>query len=438
MKQDPKTEPYSSEPSGFTIENDDLVAPQFSDITEIYVSDTHFLCKGIRYGRIWIIKGLNPTYRCNEACREMLKKEFDIMMRLKHESIVQGSSFEELPSLGSCIIMEYIDGATLGEWLSSNPSLSSRLRIAREMITTLDYVHSQGIVHRDIKLENLLVTRLGNRLKIIDFGLSDSDDYAVFKHPAGTKGYVSPEQQSSSVPDVRNDIFSVGKILENLLPERRFAKTRELCTGPIDKRPSDLQALTVKLGKDASKPSRLRVMAIIALVSIIVFGCAFMAYKTGERSTKVDATSHILTDSASLPLNPMQSPDLKDSASVSALPHTEQAANVSERKHDATDEVKPITPTTPKINVNEIISKGSARIDNLWNRTAMLYLDTLRNLDKMTYDWSTAGMEKIRDEILSEHSNDLSTDEKQLVKERLNLRIQENYNKWNRQRLQKM
>ena len=438
MKQAPKTEPYSSEPSGFTIENDDLIAPQFSDITEIHVSDTHFLCKGIRYGRIWIIKGLTPTYRNNEACREMLMKEFDIMMRLKHDSIVQGTSFEELPSLGSCIIMEYIDGVTLGEWLASNPSLPSRLRIAREMINTLDYVHSQGIVHRDLKLENLLVTRLGNRLKIIDFGLSDTDDYAVFKHPAGTLGYISPEQQESSIPDVRNDIYSVGKILEILLPEKRFAKTRELCTGPIEKRPADLQALSLKLGKVAGKPSRQRVLAMLGLLSIIVLICAFMAYKIGERSSTVNTIPLVTTDSASLNLNPTQSQELADSATVPTLPLTETATNISERKSESTNEVKTMSPPLPKINVNDIISKGNARIDNFWNRTAMLYLDTLRNVDKMTYDWSTTGMEKIRDEILSEYSNDLSSDEKRFVKERLNFRIQENYTKWNRLRLQKM
>ena len=80
-------------------------------------------------------------------------------------------------------------------------------KIAEELMDAVGYLHSKGIVHRDLKPENILITRNGEHLKLIDFGLADSDSYAILKQPAGTSGYMSPEQKVTAVADVRNDIY---------------------------------------------------------------------------------------------------------------------------------------------------------------------------------------------------------------------------------------
>ena len=56
------------------------------------------------------------------------------------------------------------------------------------------YIHAKQIVHRDLKPSNIMITHNGNHVKLIDFGLSDNDDFALLKQPAGTPGYISPEQ----------------------------------------------------------------------------------------------------------------------------------------------------------------------------------------------------------------------------------------------------
>ena len=60
----------------------------------------------------------------------------------------------------------------------------------------LEYIHGKQTAHRDLKPSNIMITRNGQHVKLIDFGLSDTDDYAVYKQPAGTEGYISPEQTS--------------------------------------------------------------------------------------------------------------------------------------------------------------------------------------------------------------------------------------------------
>ncbi len=76
--------------------------------------------------------------------------------------------------------------------------------------TEFEFVHSSKF--------NIIVKakRNGGNIKLIDFGLSDTDNYAIYKQPAGTKGYISPEQEKACITDIRNDIYSLGCIMEEM------------------------------------------------------------------------------------------------------------------------------------------------------------------------------------------------------------------------------
>ena len=174
-----------------------------------------------RQGKWFILKGLKPEYRDQQTYIELLKKEFELATQLDHPNIVKVLAKEMNPEIGPCIVMEYVDGVTLDEFLATKPSVAARKKVVEQMVDALCYIHGKQIIHRDLKPSNILVSRNGNNVKIIDFGLSDADDYAILKQPAGTMKYMAPEQSQSDVKiDGRADIYAFGLLLKEIFPHR--------------------------------------------------------------------------------------------------------------------------------------------------------------------------------------------------------------------------
>ena len=174
----------------------------FTDVEIQSTSEVNIVAKVKRYGRWWLLKGLAKEKAQETAYQQRLRKELELMMPLQHQNIVSSVGLERVEGLGECIVMEYVDGMTLKEWIATSPELSRKRRIAKELIDAVGYLHSKGIVHRALKPENILITRNGEHLKLIDFGLADSDSYAILKQPAGTTGYISPQQKDKAVAEL--------------------------------------------------------------------------------------------------------------------------------------------------------------------------------------------------------------------------------------------
>lgn len=204
------------------------VNDHFTDFTPIPCRGFNTLCKAKRYGRWWILKGLKEPFRQQETYRNFLKKEFTILVSLQHPNIVTASSFENVAGYGYCIVMELIDGITLQEWIDNHTikgngkekldtaAVAEGEMIFSQLLDAVGYIHAKQTVHRDLKPSNVMITHNGRHVKLIDFGLADTDSYAILKQPAGTPGYISPEQASSRQADIRNDIYSIGCILERM------------------------------------------------------------------------------------------------------------------------------------------------------------------------------------------------------------------------------
>ena len=200
------------------------LSPEFSDVwsePELLSSKGHnAIYAATRFGRRYILKAIAEPFRESTPHVEMLRKEFSIGVGLDHPNIVRLIDFGHMDSIGWYIQMEYIDGITLDQFLETTPSTATRRKLLNQLLDALAFLHERQIIHRDIKPSNTLITRNGSTVKLIDFGVSDTDDYVTFKQPAGSMAYIAPEQLNGETIDNRADIYAVGRIIEYLFPHR--------------------------------------------------------------------------------------------------------------------------------------------------------------------------------------------------------------------------
>lgn len=175
-----------------------------------------------RAGKYFIIKtakGETGTYA------DLVRREYELSIALSHPYIVSVFTYEDVTPVGPGIVMEYIDGYTLAEFLAQNPSRKLRQRAVDQLLDAVAYLHQKGIVHNDLKPENILISRVDNTLKIIDFGLSDNDAYFLYKGLGCTPQYAAPELKANKQTDCRSDIYSLGLLMREILGKRYSAIT---------------------------------------------------------------------------------------------------------------------------------------------------------------------------------------------------------------------
>ncbi|MBL8868730.1 MAG: SUMF1/EgtB/PvdO family nonheme iron enzyme [Planctomycetaceae bacterium] len=143
-------------------------------------------------------------------------EEVTLARTLRHPNVVKMFHSENTP-LGPYIVMEYIDGIDLGEYIQRYGPLSEGQALAcfRKLAAALDEGHRQGIIHRDLKPRNILISNSGQAF-LVDFGIArrlSDDDKTGTGMGAGTLAYMSPEQLENRKPDAKQDIYSLGATL---------------------------------------------------------------------------------------------------------------------------------------------------------------------------------------------------------------------------------
>ena len=183
-------------------------------------------------GKYFIIKTAKGE---SGAYADLIRREYELSIALSHPYIVSVFTYEEVTPVGPGIVMEYIDGYTLTEFLAQHPSGKLRQRAVDQLLDAVAYLHKKGIVHNDLKPDNILISRVDNTLKIIDFGLSDNDTYFLYKGLGCTPQYASPELKANKQTDCRSDIYSLGLLMREILGKRYSAITSRACN-PIPQR----------------------------------------------------------------------------------------------------------------------------------------------------------------------------------------------------------
>ena len=254
------------------------VKSNFTDIKECYVSNTGYtrLFKARRFGKTYMLKCLKKDYLFTPMYRMALNKEFEIGMQFEHTNICRTIGMEELDKLGPVIILEYVDGETLESFMSKG-LLTQQLarKFFAQIKDVLQYIHNKQTIHRDLKPSNIMVTHNGLNIKLIDFSLSDSDTFNIFKSPGGTSGYIAPELfLPNSKSDIRCDIYSFG-VLASYMAETTHDKkmmqiVRQCINHDPEQRPESMAEITI--------PTEGNSLQIAALVFLSLSALCLLAY----------------------------------------------------------------------------------------------------------------------------------------------------------------
>lgn len=182
-----------------------------------------------RLSRVVAIKILRADLARDPSFQTRFRREAQAAAGLNHPAIVSvhdtGAEEHEWGTV-PFIVMEYVEGTTIREMLREKnlPSVTRSLQIVRGILDALDYSHEHGIVHRDIKPGNVMITP-GGEVRVMDFGIAKAlDDVdATVTHAwtvVGTAQYLSPEQTRGETADARSDLYATGCLLYEMIVGR--------------------------------------------------------------------------------------------------------------------------------------------------------------------------------------------------------------------------
>ena len=238
----------------------------WQDITLLQQRSHNCLYTASRYGKRYVLKGLSADCQSLTDLLLLQQKEFSLGIALSHSNIAETYSLEQVEGCGRCIVMEYVDGMTLAEWLSTNPSHAARQRTMMQLLDALEYIHSLQLVHHDLKSSNILITRNGQNVKLIDFGLSELDT-------------TNPQN------DIQHDIQKFGQMLQLLFPAR-YKRLRQQCQNG---RFANMAAIRLSIEKRQRRQKYIPyiIAIIILIISALLSVHTYRIYQESEQMAQV-------------------------------------------------------------------------------------------------------------------------------------------------------
>ncbi len=178
------------------------------------------------YGKLHFLKRLKPAFANDIRYQEAFQKEFETGYRLEHPHIVRYVSCSD-----EGILMEYVDGETLSKRIDSHPEYFNKKnteKLLRQLLDAVGYLHAHQVLHLDLKPDNIMLTRIGNDVKLVDLGFCYTDTFVDTQ--GRTDHFAAPEQLTGDNVDERTDIFALGRIIEQLSDHNIYNKVIARCT----------------------------------------------------------------------------------------------------------------------------------------------------------------------------------------------------------------
>ena len=219
---------------------------------------TVYKAKDTELDRLVALKVIRPEYANHPETIRRFKQELILARQITHRNVIRIFDLGIADSF-KFITMDYVEGRDLSKILSERGkfSIHEGCEIVRQICSGLEAAHSEGVVHRDLKPQNVMLDEQG-RVYLMDFGLARSMELVGMTRTGaliGTPTYMSPEQARGEKADVRTDIFALGVIFYEVLTGKRpykdepmmatlIRRTKELATPPCQVEPSVPQAIS--------------------------------------------------------------------------------------------------------------------------------------------------------------------------------------------------
>ncbi len=255
-----------------------------------------------------VVKALKEQYRDSEIHRRLLEKEYAIGHGMNHANVATVMWMEDVPELGLAILMEFVDGMTLGSYLASHSGLpvNDLLRIVDQICGAVEYLHSRQTVHCDLKPSNIMVTHDGGFVKLIDFGSSRGFGFEKLDITGGTHGFTAPENLRSSGDKAtpKADIYSIGKLIALMDHDGMFRRVVSRCTAEDPAlRPEHASEIPRLMRRELLRKRRTRrAIGLGSILAVIVAGIAWFVICGQREGEELGAKSAAITDSV---VNPM-------------------------------------------------------------------------------------------------------------------------------------
>ena len=301
-----------------------------------------------RYGTKYVI--LKTTHIQDAMHSEILRREYEIGKTLSHACIVSTLAFEENTPVGPAIVLEYIEGVTLGEYKSAVPE-----HLLHDILDGVDYLHHRGILHNDLKPDNILINKLGNA-RIIDFGLSSSYDSIYTGVIGGSEGFTAPEiLQGKGYAGASSDIYSLGLIIQ-LLFGNKFQKIVKKCTM------LEPEARYQSIGELKRALFLKRALPWAVCASILVFFIAFFAIlPTAHRIEQTSKEADYKAEATAF----LDSAYQTTLQRIDKLPYHESAKGAKDFYLKYYNDIYSQLPNEKRPAFNEVLSEQIAVLDSL-------------------------------------------------------------------------
>lgn len=193
------------------------ITPINSQITVLQCvnSGATSLCYKVRlHGRLHFMKRLKPEFQNDANYQSAFQKEFLTGYNLQHPNLVDYYRLEN-DADGPYMLTEFVEGDTLSQMLKENPAYfqdrKNLLNFVEQLLDVFRYLHGHQVLYLDLKPDNLMITHIDHRLKLVDLGCCKTDS---FDNTAGRNlMYAAPEQKGDGEMDARTDIYAIGKLI---------------------------------------------------------------------------------------------------------------------------------------------------------------------------------------------------------------------------------